>query len=147
MPVRFYFDADLLGLAKVMVAVRSDVTYPGDPGGVGPDGSERPPCPVRPGAKDLEWIPIVAGSGWLVVTRDRHLRSRPAERAAILEHGARVITLDARHELNKWLQLEIVVSRWRHFEELLAVPGPWVQMATYTGLREVRLRPEGPASP
>jgi hypothetical protein len=33
--VRFYFDADVLGLAKVMVQLRSDVTYPGDPGGCG----------------------------------------------------------------------------------------------------------------
>jgi hypothetical protein len=26
--VRFYFDADVLGLAKVIVSLRSDVTYP-----------------------------------------------------------------------------------------------------------------------
>ncbi len=32
--VRFYVDADVLGLAKILVQVRSDVTYPGDPGGV-----------------------------------------------------------------------------------------------------------------
>jgi hypothetical protein len=31
--VRFYFDADVLGLAKVLVQVRAEVTYPGDPGG------------------------------------------------------------------------------------------------------------------
>ena len=31
--VRFYIDADILGLAKVLVQVRADVTYPGDPGG------------------------------------------------------------------------------------------------------------------
>jgi hypothetical protein len=32
--VRFYLDADVLGLAKVLVQLRNDVTYPGDPGGV-----------------------------------------------------------------------------------------------------------------
>ena len=31
--VRFYVDADVLGLAKILVQVRADVTYPGDPGG------------------------------------------------------------------------------------------------------------------
>jgi hypothetical protein len=31
--VQFYVDADLLGLAKMLVQVRADVTYPGDPGG------------------------------------------------------------------------------------------------------------------
>ena len=46
MPVRFYVDADLLGLAKILAGARSDVTYPGDPGGVCRDRSTRPPCPV-----------------------------------------------------------------------------------------------------
>jgi len=30
--VRFYFDANILGLAKIFVQVRADATYPGDPG-------------------------------------------------------------------------------------------------------------------
>jgi hypothetical protein len=32
--VRYYVDADVLGLAKILTQVRSDVTYPGDPGGL-----------------------------------------------------------------------------------------------------------------
>jgi len=31
--VRFHVDADVLGPAKILVQVRSDVTHPGDPGG------------------------------------------------------------------------------------------------------------------
>ena len=31
--VRFYFDADVLGLAKVIDKLRADITYPGDAGG------------------------------------------------------------------------------------------------------------------
>ena len=27
--VRFYVDADVLGLAKILAAIRTDVTYPG----------------------------------------------------------------------------------------------------------------------
>ena len=33
-PVHHYVDADVLGLAKILVQVRTDVTYPGDPGGI-----------------------------------------------------------------------------------------------------------------
>jgi hypothetical protein len=33
--IRYYIDADLLGLGKVLANVRSDVTYPGDPGSDG----------------------------------------------------------------------------------------------------------------
>jgi hypothetical protein len=43
--VRFYFDADVLGLAKTVVKVRSDVTYPGDTGDR-VHKRERPPCPI-----------------------------------------------------------------------------------------------------
>jgi hypothetical protein len=32
--VRFYCDADVLGLAKILAGLRPDVTYPGDPGGI-----------------------------------------------------------------------------------------------------------------
>jgi hypothetical protein len=138
-PVRFYVDADLLGVAKVLVTVRSDVTYPGDEGGVGPDGRSRPPCPIRPGDKDPVWIPQVAGSGWVIISRDRHMRNRPAEQAAILEHRARVVVLDAHRELSKWGQLEIIVCQWRGIEELHGLPGPWVYVASRGGLRRQRL--------
>jgi uncharacterized protein with PIN domain len=141
MPIRFYVDADLLGLAKVLVTVRSDVTYPGDPGGPGPDGYQRPACPVQPDAKDPTWIPTVAMEGWVTITRDRHLQHRPAERQAIIDHGARVVRLDARHELNKWAQLEIVVSQWRRIEERLDLPGPWLVVVTRTGVRAQELVP------
>jgi hypothetical protein len=32
--VRFYLDADVLGLAYVVAALRNDATYPGDPGAI-----------------------------------------------------------------------------------------------------------------
>lgn len=64
MAIRFYVDADLLGVAKLLTEVRSDVTYPGDPGGRNPNGLARPPCPIKPGEKDANWLPRVANEGW-----------------------------------------------------------------------------------
>ncbi len=141
MAIRFYVDADLLGLAKVLATVRSDVTYPGDPGGIGPDGYPRAACPIQPEAKDPIWIPVVAAAEWVVITRDRHLQHRPAERRAIIDNAARVVQLDTRHQLSKWAQLEIVVCQWRRLEERLDQPGPWLVVATRTGLRSQRLAP------
>ena len=40
--VSYYVDADVLGLAKILVQVRRDVTYPGDPGGPVKGGRYRP---------------------------------------------------------------------------------------------------------
>lgn len=71
--VRFYFDADVLGLAKVLVQVRADVTYPGDPGGT-LHRRTRPACPITTTAvKDDVWIPQVASLGWLIITRDSRI--------------------------------------------------------------------------
>ena len=123
MPVRFYVDADLLGLAKVLCQARDDCfTYPGDSG-----GRRRPACPiVTVQTPDREWIPRVASEGWIAITRDRRIKSRPDERAAVVSSRARHVTLVGRDALGVWGQLEIVMSRWRKLEELAELPGPWV---------------------
>jgi hypothetical protein len=60
--VRFYFDADVLGLAKIVVQVRADVTYPGDPGGT-LQRRTRPAYPITsPAIKDDVWSPQVASA-------------------------------------------------------------------------------------
>jgi hypothetical protein len=93
--VRFYIDADLLGLARVLAGLRHDVTYPGDPGAVIHRRS-RPPCPVTsPAVKDTQWIPEVATRGWLIITRDRHIQEHHLEIAAVREHRARKVALTA----------------------------------------------------
>jgi hypothetical protein len=43
--VRFYFDADIRGLGKLLATVRNDVTYAGDPGGE-LHKRVRPPCVI-----------------------------------------------------------------------------------------------------
>jgi|SRR5579862_465213 len=137
MAIRFYIDADLLGVAKLLVTVRADLTYPGDPGGIGIDGRVRPPCPIEPRTKDAQWIPEVASNGWVVITRDRHIQHRPAERAALFSAGARHVTLDARKQLDRWGQLEIVVTQWHAIEKLSELPGPWIYSASRSSLRKV----------
>lgn len=67
--VRFSIDADVLGLAKALVTLRADVTYPGDPGGV-VHRRERPVCVITDReTPDTVWIPEVARCGRLIVTR------------------------------------------------------------------------------
>ena len=84
--VRVYFDADVLGLAKLLCQERVDFTYPGDPG-ARIKRRQRPPCPITaPGAKDPEWIPQVAALGWLIVTRDRRIQEKLVELNAVRTH-------------------------------------------------------------
>ncbi len=104
--VRFYFDADVLGLAHVVAGLRSDATYPGDPGAV-IKRRERPACPIAdPAAKDDVWIPQVATLGWLIVTRDSRIQQHRAEIAAVKDSRARMVALahrsrPVRHRLDR----------------------------------------------
>jgi hypothetical protein len=134
---RFYFDADVLGVAKVVAALRPDITYPGDPGGT-VHRRKRPACPItQPSAPDTEWIPIVAKAGWLIVTRDSRIRDHPAEIAAVRDHDAKMVALSGREAFNTWSQLEIVFTQWRAIERLTERTGPFIYAATRSNLRAV----------
>lgn len=138
--VRFYFDADVLGLAKVFVRLRPDVTYPGDPGGV-VHKRKRPPCPVSsPAEKDRIWIPQVAGLGRLIITRDSAIQRYRAELAAVRDNGARMVALAGRDATNTWAQLELFMTQWRAIEALTHQHGPFIYTATRTApLRAIDL--------
>ena len=40
-----------------------------------------------PGTPDVEWIPVVAGRGWVAISHDERIRYKPNEKAAVLTHG------------------------------------------------------------
>jgi uncharacterized protein with PIN domain len=135
--VRFYVDADLLGLARVLADLRHDVTYPGDPGTV-IHKRHRPPCPIAsPAVKDPEWIPEVARRGWLIITRDRHIQEHKLEIAAVRDNRARMVALTAADAGSVFAQLEVVMSRWRDIERCASEPAPFIYAATRTTMRPI----------
>lgn len=137
--IRFYIDADLLGLAHVLVRLRADVTYPTDPGGI-KFKRERPACPVKtPRTPDDEWIPLVTAAGWLIVTRDRHIQVHRREIAAVRDHGARMVTLTGEEAKSTFDQLEVFMCQWRRMLKCLDEPGPFIYAATRTRLRRIPL--------
>ena len=133
--VRFYIDADLLGLAKILVQVRTDVTYPGDPGGV-LHKRRRAPCPITaPEVKDPVWIPQVAAEGWVIITRDSAIQGHSREVGAVYEHGARMVALAGAAARTKFEQLEVAMANWRRIEQCVTEPGPFIYVATRTTFR------------
>jgi PIN like domain len=136
--VRFYIDQDILGL-KFLASLRPDITYPGDPGAV-VHKRERSACPVMPGTRDVDWLPIVAEQGWLIITRDAQIQQHRAEINAVVEHGAKMVALASDDARDRWGQFEVVMNQWRRLEELANETGPFVYAAHRTSLR--RLAPE-----
>ncbi len=52
------------------------------------------------GAEDERWIPVVASSGWIIVTRDIAIKRRPAERAAWIAANAVVVMIRGEQPLS-----------------------------------------------
>lgn len=101
-------------------------------------GRARPPCPITStGTLDPIWIPQVAAASWTIITRDKKIERKPAERQAVLDYGAKLFAITSPDNLTKWLQLEVVMSRWRDIEALSAQPGPFIYALTRSGHRQV----------
>lgn len=140
--VRFYFDADILGLAHIIAALRADCTYPGDPGAE-INRRTRPPCTIKPDTPDPMWVPEVTRSGWIIISRDYHIRENPVERRIVRECGARMVALSGRDAPTKWGQLELLMMRWRKIEALSAEPGPFIYRASLSAFRALDLDDDG----
>jgi hypothetical protein len=137
--VRFYVDADILGLGKLLGSLRPDVTYPGDRGATIRKRDRRPCVIERANTPDPVWIPTVAAHGWLIITRDSNIWQHRAGLTAIRDHDARMVALSGKDARTTWDQLEVVMNQWRAIERLLDIPGPFIYTATRTALRAVDL--------
>lgn len=137
--VRFYFDADVLGLAHALINLRPDLTYPGDPGGL-VHKRERPPCPITTAqTPDDVWIPAVTKRGWLIITRDSKIHVRRREIDAVREHRARMVALVGEDARSTFDQLEILTCPWRRIEHSLPDEGPFIRAVTRTTFRALSL--------
>lgn len=139
--VRFYFDADILGVAQTIALLRNDCTHPGDPG-VTINKRTRPACPITETEKrnDTLWVPKVTSLGWLAITRDHNIRENPSERRAVRESGCRMVALSGVDAGTKWAQLRLLMIRWPSIEALLDKPGPFIYLARFSsGLRLLKL--------
>jgi hypothetical protein len=106
--LRFVVDENLLRFGKALTGIRDDLTCFGQP----------PVADLLPqGILDPDWIPIVGDRGWVMITTDRRLRTRPAEAALAIEHGLKIVHLHgAAGHGTAWAQTVRFMSRWTAIE-------------------------------
>jgi hypothetical protein len=129
--VVFYLDASIpFPVSKALALVRDDVLYPGGPS-----------CPITsPGAKDAEWLPVAGRHGWVVLMRDKRVRSRPGERQALLKNNVRAFVLTTAGNYSRWRTLELLVRRWADIEEAAASDEPpYIYAVRQQGLRRIAM--------
>lgn len=122
--MRFFFDENTIAVGRVLAAARPDVAVSGD--GTVPG--------TALGATDPEWLETVARSGLMVITRDGHIRTRPAEREALTANGGRALVLLDAGSATTWQLVARLVEAWQIIDVLDREPGPWIK-----GLRGRRI--------
>ena len=129
----YFTDENALGLGKLLRrSGRDDVVYPGH--------QDIPEVPL--GTPDLEWMPVVSARRLIVLTRDKRIRTRPAELAAYYEHGIRAVWIGGKHDLGPHDQLDLFFTHEARLEREITKlgNGPWALVLTTSGLRPLRLR-------
>lgn len=120
--VRFYVDENLAGLGLTLRKVRPhrDVVV-----------GSHPPIEHLVPKDDPDWIPDVAGRGWVVITNDKHIRTRPFEGDRARDVGLRCAHLDPPGVKNPrvWDFLRLLLRHWDDVEGMCSRSGPvWLQL-------------------
>lgn len=126
---KWFVDETSLGLAKMLAIARDDVLHPGHPA--------LPSVPT--GTLDTVWMPIVSGMDLVVISRDKRIRTKPAELAAFKSAGLRVFWVAGKRDLSNWGNLKLIVKWWDRMEEIVRDRGsvPWFQAIHHTRIREL----------
>lgn len=129
----YFTDENTLGLGKLLRrGGRDDVLHPGH--------EDLPEVPL--GTPDLGWMPIVAERDLVVLTRDRRIRTRPAELRAYWELGIRSVWLGGKQDLSPSDQVDLFLRNEQRLlrEVVKRGPGPWALAMSASGVRPLRLR-------
>lgn len=129
----YFTDENTLGLGKLLRrSGRDDVLYPGH--------DKLPEVPL--GTLDLDWMPVVAERGLIVLTRDRRIRTRPAELRAYSELGIRSVWIGAKQDLGPRDQVELFLKHEARLQREIIKrgAGPWALAMSASGIRPLNLR-------
>ena len=92
--------------------------------------------------KDPVWLQQVGQNNWLVLMRDKRVRTRFGERQSILENGVGCFILNQGRDPTRWEYLKLIVSTLDQMEDLYAAtPRPFIYAVDREGRMRQVLRP------
>ncbi len=116
---RIFVDANLIGVAKQLEVNHHQIVYPG-----------HPEWPFDQQEADDVWLPYVGDNDWMVLARDKRIRYRTSEKAALLDHRVRAVVISTNKNLKIEEMSELVESNWAKLEALLVEPPAFYHLTT-----------------
>lgn len=125
----FYVDASVpVAVRHALALVRDDVKYAGGPGA------------PKEKTQDKDWLPVAGKNDWVVIKRDKKIRSRRWEREALIAANLRTFCLTGAGNYSRWDVLRLLTARWERIEEVAEnEPGPYIYAVTRDGVRRLPL--------
>jgi PIN like domain len=116
---RFFVDEDLSGFGIALMRLRRDVIV----------GRRAPAIEIVP-KDDPDWIPMVAARGWVVITNDRDIRTRPGEADQARDVGLLCVCLrPAVKDATPWDFMVVLARHWSRVEQLAGRKDPaWLEL-------------------
>lgn len=97
-----YVDASVpLAVREELASRHSDVLYAGGPNAPAED------------TLDKDWLPVAGEQEWVVIARDKRLRSLRGERRAFMEAGVRLFVLTSGGNFTIAQTLELIEKNWK----------------------------------
>lgn len=71
-------------------------------------------------AKDTTWLPVAGANEWLVIVRDKKIRTRPGERRMLMEGHVGCFIINQKRNLTRWGYLKLLTATLDKMEETFA---------------------------
>lgn len=129
--IKYFADENALGLAKLLLQQRDDIVHPG----------HRLVPEVPLGTADLDWLPLVGRMHWIVLSRDRRIRSRPAELRMYWAYGVCSVWIGGKRDSSSQDLAQIFLRHEGRLTQyaIKVGAGPWAVSMTPAGVRPLRL--------
>lgn len=77
--------------------------------------------------KETEWLPEVGQRGWIVISRDKKIRTRPGERRILQESNVGCFIVAQKQNPTRWQYLKLLAATLDRIEETYeATPRPFI---------------------
>lgn len=83
---------------------------------------------------DPVWLSEMGRRGWVVLTRDKHIKTRPAEKQAIIDAGVGCFVINQKQNLSRWGYLKLIAKSLDEIEAVFAAePTPFIYLVDRAG--------------